>query len=111
MSGFYSLKDNRDFRKVYKYGRSAANSILVIYVLKNPEEEHDRIGISVSKKVGNSVVRHRIKRQIRETCRLNFSNTSGGHDIVIIVREKCRDKSYREITEAVYDLYKRTRLI
>ena len=65
-----SLKSNRDFKNVYSSGKSYANKYLVMYVLKNNTEEN-RLGISVSKKVGNSVVRHRITRLIRESYRLN----------------------------------------
>ena len=54
-----SLKKNRDFQNVYKSGKSYANKRLVMYVLKNNSEKN-RIGISVSKKVGNSVIRHSI---------------------------------------------------
>ena len=56
-----TLKKNEDFQEVYKKGKSYANKYLVMYILKN-ELNYNRIGISVSKKVGNSVVRHRTKR-------------------------------------------------
>lgn len=65
-----SLKKYGDFQRVYKRGRSYANKYLIMYVLKQDVQEN-RIGISVSKKVGNSVVRHRITRLIRESYRLN----------------------------------------
>ena len=59
-----SLKKNTDFQKVYRQGTSAANKYLVMYVLENHLEKN-RIGISVSKKVGNSVVRHHLCRLVR----------------------------------------------
>ena len=65
-----SLKKNRDFQQVYKRGTSKANRYLVMYVLPN-QHMKNRLGISVSKKVGNSVVRHRITRLVRESYRLN----------------------------------------
>ena len=65
-----SLKKNRDFQHVYRNGTSKANRYLVMYVLEN-QHMKNRLGISVSKKVGNSVVRHRITRLIRECYRLN----------------------------------------
>ena len=64
-----SLKKNRDFQNVYKKGKSYANRYLVMYVLKN-DTERNRLGISVSKKVGNSVIRHHVTRLIRESYRL-----------------------------------------
>ena len=65
-----SLKKNQDFQHTYKNGTSHANRLLVMYVLKN-QYTKNRLGISVSKKVGNSVVRHRVTRLIRESYRLN----------------------------------------
>ena len=64
-----SLKRNEDFRKVYAQGKSYANRYLVMYALEN-QTDRNRLGISVSKKVGNSVVRHRITRLVRESYRL-----------------------------------------
>ena len=64
-----SLKKNKDFQTVYKKGNSCANKYLVMYVLEN-QSEGNRLGISVSKKVGNSIVRHRLTRLIRESYRL-----------------------------------------
>ena len=80
-----SLKKYGDFQRVYKRGRSYANKYLIMYVLKQDVQEN-RIGISVSKKVGNSVVRHRITRLIRESYRLNEQKFVGGLDIVVIAR-------------------------
>ena len=65
-----SLKKNYDFQQVYRKGKSYANKYLVMYVLENNMDKN-RLGISVSKKVGNSVVRHRITRLIRESYRLS----------------------------------------
>ena len=65
-----SLKKNRDFRNVYTNGKSLANHYLVMYLLPN-ELNRNRLGISVSKKVGNSVVRHRLTRLIRESYRMS----------------------------------------
>ena len=78
-----SLKKNRDFQNVYRKGKSQANKYLVMYLWKNNTEKN-RIGISVSKKVGNSVVRHRLTRLIRESYRLNEDKFGRGYDIVVI---------------------------
>ena len=80
-----SLKKNRDFKTVYGNGKSRANKYLVMYVMKNGTEKN-RIGISVSKKVGNSVVRHHLTRLIREIYRLNEHHFKKGLDIIFIVR-------------------------
>ena len=96
---------NKDFQTVYKKGKSTANKYLVMYVLKN-ENEENRIGISVSKKVGNSVVRHRITRLIRESYRLNVDQFGRGYDIVVIARASAKDKTYQEIESALLHLAK-----
>ena len=70
-----SLKKNRDFQYVYKNGKSYANKCLVMYIIPN-EQNKNRVGISVSKKVGNSVVRHHLTRLIRESYRLSENISS-----------------------------------
>lgn len=105
-----SLKKNRDFQIVYKKGKSFANKYLVMYVLKNNDrlnkEEMNRLGISVSKKVGNSVVRHRLTRLIRESYRLQESRFQRGLDIVVICRASAKGKSYQELESALIHLGK-----
>ena len=100
----YIMK-NRDFQTVYKKGKSYANKYLVMYLLKNNTEEN-RLGISVSKKVGNSIVRHRITRLIRESYRLQRDNFQNGYDIVIVARTVSKDKNYKEIESALLHLGK-----
>lgn len=98
-----SLKKNRDFQRVYREGNSYANKYLVMYVLRQ-DTQRNRIGISVSKKVGNSVVRHRLTRLIRESYRLNEKNFVGGLDIVVIVRPGAKEKDFFTIESALLHL-------
>ena len=98
-----SLKKNRDFQNVYRKGKSYANKYLVMYVLKN-ETEGNRIGISVSKKVGNSVIRHHVTRLIRESYRLHEDMFNSGLDIVVIARSTARDITYHEVESALLHL-------
>ena len=98
-----SLKKNRQFQSVYKNGKSYANKYLVMYVLKN-QTLKNRLGISVSKKVGNSIVRHRLTRLIREGYRLQEDRFRCGLDIVVIARTGAKDKSYRDIESAMLHL-------
>ena len=100
-----SLKNNRDFQVVYKNGKSFANKYLVMYVLENGTG-CNRLGISVSKKVGNSVVRHRVKRLIKESYRLHEDIFNSSLDMVIIARATAKDRSYGEISSAVIHLGK-----
>ncbi len=107
-----SLKKNRDFQKVYHKGTSNANRYLVMYVLPNEEKRmENRLGISVSKKVGNSVVRHRITRLIRESYRLNESKLKSGLDIVVIARPSSAGRSYQEIEKAILHLAKKHHIV
>ncbi|MBR5317829.1 MAG: ribonuclease P protein component [Lachnospiraceae bacterium] len=96
---------NKDFQIIYKKGKSYANKYLIMYVLNNKKEEN-RLGISVSKKVGNSVVRHRITRLVRESYRLQKDKFQTGYDIVVIARSNAKDKSYSEIESALLHLSK-----
>lgn len=79
---------------------SRANRYLVMYVAENGTEKN-RIGIVASKKIGNSVVRHRVRRLIRESLRLNGARFNSGLDLIVIARRTCVGKTQAEITEAV----------
>ena len=98
-----SLKKNRDFQNVYRKGKSYANRYFVMYVLKN-ETEQNRLGISVSKKVGNSVIRHHLTRLVREAYRLHEDMFNSGLDIVVIARGSAKDISYHQTESALLHL-------
>ena len=100
-----SLKKNKDFQYIYRKGKSYANKYLVMYVLENGTDQN-RLGISVSKKVGNSVVRHRITRLVRESYRLHESIFNSGLDIVVVVRNSASHISYHEMESALLHLAK-----
>ena len=100
-----SLKKNRDFQNVYKKGKSYANRYLVMYVLEN-DTDRNRLGISVSKKVGNSVIRHHVTRLIRESYRLSEEHFRCGYDIVVIARTSAKDKNYHDVESALIHLGK-----
>ncbi|MEE3377669.1 MAG: ribonuclease P protein component [Lachnospiraceae bacterium] len=94
------LKKNSDFQAVYKEGRSKAG-YLTVFLMKENGLLKSRLGISVSKKVGNSVVRHRVKRLIREAYRLNEDSFPPGYDYVIIARKPAAEKGYSEIEKSL----------
>lgn len=81
-----------------------------MYALQNARTRN-RLGISVSKKVGNSVIRHRLTRLVRESYRLNEELFKKGYDFVVIVRPEAKEKSYREIESALLHLGKRLRVL
>ena len=97
------LKSSSDFSKVYKNGRSKANRYLVVYVLENGTQKN-RLGVSVSKKVGNSVYRHYFKRCVKESYRLHEKMFNSGLDIVVLARAGAKGIKYRDIESALLHL-------
>ncbi len=100
-----SLKSYFDFKKVYENGSSRANRIFVMYVRENGTDQN-RLGISVSKKVGNSVVRHHVTRLVRESYRLHEEMFNSGLDIVVVARKSASCASYHEVESALLHLGK-----
>ena len=98
-----SLKKNSDFQNVYRNGKSYANKYLVMYVLEN-NKEINRLGISASKKVGNSVVRHRFARLVRESYRLHENIFNSGLDIVVVARNSAAGIGYAEVESALLQI-------
>lgn len=104
MKNINSLK-SREFSVVYNNGRSYANKYLIMYVYTD-DKPGRRLGISVSKKVGNSIIRHRVTRLIREAFRLNEGLLCEGISIVVIGRPTAKDKGYGDIESAFLHLSK-----
>ena len=101
-----SLKKTKDFQNVYRRGKSYANRYLVMYVLSN-QTEGNRLGISVSKKVGNSVIRHHLTRLIRESYRLHEDMFNSGLDIVVVARSKEDGIILKKILIALIKFYRK----
>ena len=99
------VKENIDFAKVLNNGKKIWNDTFSIYYCKNDCEKY-RFGISVSKKVGNSVVRHRVTRLIRESYRLNETSFKNDLDVVVVARPSAKDKSFKDIESAFLHLSK-----
>ncbi len=100
-----SLKSSKDFKNVYDKGKSFANKYLVMYVLENGTCQN-RIGIVTSKKVGNSVVRHKVRRLIKESYRLHEDMFNSGLDIVVIARQSAAAVGFFEVESALLHLAK-----
>lgn len=100
---FESLRKNEDFQRVYKGKKSKADSFLVLYVLEN-SNNLNRLGISVSKKVGNSVVRHRLTRIVREAFRIIAHDVKKGYDVVAVIREPLKGKGLAEAKRSLKKL-------
>ena len=107
-----SLKKNYQFGFVYNKGKSIANKFLVMYVIKNKKfTDSNRLGITVSKKVGKSVMRSHVTRLIKESYRLMEDQLDTGYDIVVIARVSANAASYQDIDKALHNLAKRHNLV
>jgi len=102
---FETLKKNSEFKSVYQAKHSYANKYIIMYILQNGTDTN-RLGVSVSKKVGNSIVRHRLARLIREAFRLNVTQVAPGYDVVVIARAGLKGKGYKETESAMLHLLK-----
>ena len=109
MNNTISLKRN-EFRIVYNNGISLANKYLVMYIYINGTN-NNKLGISVSKKVGNSVVRHRVTRLIREIYRLNENRIKLGYDIIVIGRVNAAHADFKDIDKSLMNLLNKHKLL
>lgn len=100
-----SLRKNRQFQEVYKTGVSRANKYLVMFVSEN-HQDVNYLGISVSRRVGNSVVRHRVKRLVKESYRLHEDIFNSGLNIVITARAGAASIPFEKMESAVLHLGK-----
>ena len=100
MKNMVSLKTNREFSRVFKKGKYKAGKHIVVYALENGFS-YNRVGISISKKVGIAVQRNRVKRLIRESYRLSEDSILTGYDIVILVKSTVRSKNNNNRLKAV----------
>ena len=99
MKAAVTVKENYEFRRIYRKGRSAVSPYFVVYCLKN-RAGASRLGITVSKKLGHAVVRNRVRRRLREIYRLNSSQLKTGWDIVIVARSRCVGAEYSRMNAA-----------
>ena len=94
-----TLKKNSDFRRLYSKGKSAVNPYVVVYCRRN-KEQNNRLGYTVSTKLGHAVVRNRVRRRLREIYRLNAQKLSSGNDIVVVARTRCVGGDYWKMEKA-----------
>ncbi len=107
-----SLKKNKEFKKVYENGKSYATRNLVIYCLDYEKGKKNRYGLSVSKKIGNAVVRNKLKRRLREIIReFEKEKDFTGYDIIFIARKPVIQIDYKRLKNDVKRLYKKMNII
>ena len=100
-----TLKKNYEFRRLYDKGRSAATAYLVVYCRKNGSTQN-RVGFTVSTKLGGAVVRNRVRRRLREVFRLNDSRVKQGYDFILVARTRAVTSSFEELMRTYRKLLK-----
>ena len=96
-----TIKENRTFRRIYSKGRSAVTPFLVLYCRRNGQPQN-RLGVTVSTKLGGAVVRNRARRRLREVYRLAQPDMKQGYDIILVARSRAVNGPYKKMTAAFY---------
>jgi ribonuclease P protein component len=104
------LKKSKEFGYVYKRGKSYADRFLIMYIVPN-NSQSNKVGFSVSKKVGNSVKRNKIKRRLREIFRLNNNDIKKGYNLVFIPRAQISKAEYKDIENSMINLFKKAKIL
>jgi ribonuclease P protein component len=107
----HRLAKREDFSRVYRHGKSTANLQFVVYVLPQPQNEHFRVGVSVSKKLGNAVVRNRLRRSMKEIVRLHKDLVKDRVDFILIARKPVADMEYQEMQKSLLHVLKKASLL
>ena len=105
-----SLKRNNDFKRLYSKGKSVASGYAVVFYRRNGRKEN-RLGITVSTKLGGAVQRNRIRRRLKEIYRLNESKLATGHDIVIVARGASCSAGFKQLESSLMSLFARLHLM
>ena len=106
MKKSYRVKKDSEFQKVFHKGKSTANRQFVIYQLNKKEQTHFRVGISVSKKLGNAVTRNRLKRRIRHILMELDEQLIEEVDFIVIARQPIVQMSYQETKNSMLHVLK-----
>ncbi|WP_067622068.1 ribonuclease P protein component [Alicyclobacillus acidiphilus] len=111
MQSQFRLKENRDFRRVFRRGKSFATPRLVLYYCDN-REGRVRIGFSISKKVGNAVVRNRVKRVMRAVFQSFLPELAElSVDLVVVCRKEAAAADYHELEQDVSKLLHKAKIV
>ena len=105
-----TVKENYEFRRMYAKGRSGVSPYLVVYVRPN-RWGHNRLGVTVSTKLGHAVVRNRVRRRLREIFRLNQPKLCQGYDFVIVARSRAVNAEYQRIERAFLSVCAKLELV
>ena len=111
MKKAYRIKKNDEFQAVFKKGKSTANRQFVVYVMKKTDQKHFRIGLSVSKKIGNAVKRNEIKRYVRQFFLEVKDQVQQGNDYIIIARKPAAEMDFHEIKKSLLHVFNRAHVL
>ena len=103
------LKKNHEFKRLYNRGKNAASKCVVVYCRRNGSPEN-RLGVTVSTKLGGAVQRNRIRRRLKEIYRLNEEKLLAGYDVVLVARTRSRFAGFGELESSVLTLFSNLRL-
>ena len=105
-----SLKLNSDFRRVYSRGKHTVCPRVVVYCRRN-QQGKNRVGYTVSKKLGNAVTRNRVRRRLREIVRLHAGHTKQGYDLILVARSRAVDSEYQKLEADVLRCFRELQLL
>ena len=110
MKAAVTIKKNHEFRRLYQKGASAHSGCMVLYCRRN-RLDHNRLGITVSVKLGQAVVRNRYRRRLREVYRLNKDKLRPGWDIILVARGRTGEASWKELNNSFCKLCRKLDLL
>ena len=104
-----TVKENYEFRRIYRKGRSAVSPCMVVYCQKN-RQGRSRLGVTVSTKLGHAVVRNKVRRRLREIYRLNRDHMVPGYDVIVVARTRAAAAPYRRLEREYLSLLNKLEL-
>ena len=105
MKAAVTVKENYEFRRIYRKGKSLVTPQMVLYWQKN------RLGITVSTKLGHAVVRNRVRRRFRELYRLHKPEMQPGYDVILVARGRAVRSTYQQLDETYLHLLRQAGLV
>ena len=110
MKAEITVKENYEFRRIYRKGKSVVSPYMVLYCQKN-RQGRTRLGVTVSTKLGKAVTRNRVRRRLREIYRLNEDRFLPGYDIVVVARVKAVRSQYADLNKQFLRLANKLQLL